>query len=62
VARIVGNRGYLLLPPEERNRYRGWRDFQLWWLVFVAVVLGSYGFFLWFDLLRVWGKCLAIRR
>jgi SSS family solute:Na+ symporter len=49
---IVWNRSYLQLPPEERDRYRGWRNYVLWWLVFVAMVLSLYGFFLWFDLSR----------
>ncbi len=50
---IIWNRSYLNLPPSERQRYRGWRDFRVWWLLFVVVVLSIYGFFLWFDLSRV---------
>jgi SSS family solute:Na+ symporter len=49
---IIWNRSYLQLPPEERDRYRGWKNYLLWWLVFVALVLSLYGFFLWFDLSR----------
>jgi SSS family solute:Na+ symporter len=49
---IIWNRSYLSLPPEERERYSGWKDFRIWWLAFVAVVLAIYGFFLWFDLAR----------
>jgi solute:Na+ symporter, SSS family len=52
VERIIWNRSYLNLPPEERKRYHGWKDFRLWWLLFVAAVLAVYGFFLWFDLSR----------
>jgi len=52
VDKIIWNRSYLNLPPDERNRYRGWKDFRLWWLLFVASVLSIYGFFLWFDLSR----------
>jgi hypothetical protein len=52
VDRIIWNRSYLNLPPDERSRYRGWKDFRLWWLLFVASVLSIYGFFLWFDLSR----------
>ncbi len=52
VDKIIWNRSYLNLPPEERSRYRGWKDFRLWWLLFVASVLSIYGFFLWFDLSR----------
>jgi SSS family solute:Na+ symporter len=49
---IIWNRSYLYLPPDERARYRGWKNYLLWWLVFVAIVLAIYGFFLWFDLSR----------
>jgi SSS family solute:Na+ symporter len=49
---ILWNRSYLSLPPDQRSQYGGWKDFRLWWLVFVAAVLGIYGFFLWFDLSR----------
>ena len=37
VDRIIWNRSYLNLPPDERSRYRGWKDFRLWWLLFVGV-------------------------
>jgi SSS family solute:Na+ symporter len=50
---IIWNRSYLHLPPELRMRYRGWKNYILWWLLFVAIVLSIYGFFLWFDLSRV---------
>jgi SSS family solute:Na+ symporter len=50
VERIIWNRSYLNLPPDERARYSGWKDFRLWWLLFVVAVLGIYGFFLWFNL------------
>jgi solute:Na+ symporter, SSS family len=49
---IIWNRSYLNLPDDERYRYRGWKNFILWWFLFVALVLGIYGFFLWFDLSR----------
>jgi SSS family solute:Na+ symporter len=49
---IIWNRSYLYLPQDERARYRGWKNYLLWWLVFVAIVLAIYGFFLWFDLSR----------
>jgi SSS family solute:Na+ symporter len=52
VESIIWNRGYLSLPPDERKRYGGWKDFRLWWLVFVAAIVSIYGFFLWFDLSR----------
>lgn len=49
---IIWNRGYLHLPPDERSRYRGWKNYVLWWFLFVALVLSIYVFFLWFDLSR----------
>jgi hypothetical protein len=49
---IIWNRSYLSLPPDERARYRGWKNYIIWWLVFIAIVLSLYGFFLWFDLSR----------
>lgn len=49
---VLWNRGYLSLPPDERAKYSGWKDFRWWWLLFVATVLAIYGFFLWFDLSR----------
>jgi SSS family solute:Na+ symporter len=52
VERIIWNRSYLNLPADERQRYRGWKDFRMWWSIFVATVLAIYGFFLWFDLAR----------
>jgi SSS family solute:Na+ symporter len=52
VDRIIWNRSYLTLPPDEQKKYSGWKDFRLWWLLFVVAVLCIYGFFLWFDLSR----------
>ncbi|HVT29464.1 MAG TPA: sodium/solute symporter [Lacipirellulaceae bacterium] len=49
---IIWNRSYLHLPPEQRKRYRGWKNYVFWWLLFVAIVLGIYGYFLWFSLSR----------
>ena len=33
---------------EEKQRYRGWQDFRIWWLLFVGIILAIYAFFLWF--------------
>jgi SSS family solute:Na+ symporter len=49
---IIWNRSYLNLPPDERAQYRGWKNFIIWWALFVAIVLSIYGFFLWFGLSR----------
>jgi hypothetical protein len=53
VDQVIWNRSYLTLPPDEQRRYSGWKDFRLWWLIFILSVLAIYGFFLWFDLTRV---------
>jgi Na+/proline symporter len=52
VESIIWNRSFLKLPPELRNRYRGWENYVLWWALFVIAVLSIYGYFLWFDLSR----------
>jgi SSS family solute:Na+ symporter len=49
---ILWNRSYLSLPPDQQRYYSGWKDFRIWWCLFVATVLAIYGFFLWFDLSR----------
>jgi SSS family solute:Na+ symporter len=45
---IIWSRKYAVLPEEERKRYHGWKDWRIWWFIFVAIILGIYGFFLWF--------------
>jgi SSS family solute:Na+ symporter len=52
VDRIIWNRSYLNLLPDLRDRYRGWKDFRIWWLIFVAAVLSIYGSFIWFNVSR----------
>ncbi|HWB54400.1 MAG TPA: sodium/solute symporter [Tepidisphaeraceae bacterium] len=47
---IVWSRRYANLPEEERKRYRGLKDFRIWWLLFVIIILCIYGFFVWFRL------------
>src|SRR5438093_306537 len=45
---IIWNARYAQLPEEERRRYGGWKDYRLWWFLFVAITLAIYGFFLWY--------------
>jgi SSS family solute:Na+ symporter len=47
---IIWSARYAALPPDQQRRYSGWRDWRLWWLLFVGAVLAIYGFFLWFRL------------
>jgi SSS family solute:Na+ symporter len=54
VDRVIWNRSYLSLPPDLARVYSGWKDFRIWWLLFIFAILSIYGFFLWFDL--SWGK------
>lgn len=51
---IIWNRSYLSLPPDERAKYSGVRDWRLWWGIFVGIVLCIYGFFLWFRFQHPW--------
>jgi len=45
---IIWSPQYALLPPKLQAIYGGWKDFRIWWLLFISVVLSIYGFFLWF--------------
>ncbi len=45
---IIWNPRYAPLPSAEQERYSGWKDLRLWWLIFIGAVLSIYGFFLWF--------------
>jgi SSS family solute:Na+ symporter len=51
---IIWNKSFLSLPPEQRHKYRGWKDWRIWWASFVLTVLAIYGFFLWFRLQHPW--------
>ena len=48
IEEILWSLAYARLPLEEKQRYHGIKDFRIWWLIFVSVVLSIYGFFLWF--------------
>jgi SSS family solute:Na+ symporter len=45
---IIWSLSYASLPRAERERYHGWKDLRIWWLIFISIVLGIYAFFLWF--------------
>lgn len=47
---IIWSAHYAALPAEQQARYGGLKDWRLWWLLFVAMVLAIYAFFLWFRL------------
>jgi len=45
---IIWSARYAALPPDQQKRYSGWKDWRIWWALFVGTVLAIYGFFLWF--------------
>jgi SSS family solute:Na+ symporter len=45
---ILWSRGYARLPEDERRRYSGYKDFRIWWALFVGIILAIYAWFLWF--------------
>lgn len=51
---IIWNKSYLSLPPEEQKKYRGLKDWRIWWALFVGIVLSIYGFFLWYRIQHPW--------
>jgi solute:Na+ symporter, SSS family len=51
---IIWSRRYAALPEDEQARYRGWKDFRIWWLLFVGAVLAIYTFFLWRRIQHPW--------
>jgi len=51
---IIWTPKYAALPPEEQQRYRRLKDFRIWWLLFVLIILSIYGFFIWFRFQHPW--------
>ena len=51
---IIWNKSYLMLPPEEQQKYRGLKDWRVWWGLFVGIVLSIYGFFIWYRFQHPW--------
>ncbi|MEY2430205.1 MAG: solute:Na+ symporter, family [Verrucomicrobiota bacterium] len=51
---IIWNKSYMMLPPEERDKYRGLKDWRIWWGLFVGIVLSIYGFFIWYRIQHPW--------
>jgi SSS family solute:Na+ symporter len=47
---IIWSPRYAMLPKKEQAVYSGWKDFRIWWLLFVAVVWAIYGYFLWYRI------------
>lgn len=48
VAPILWSPQYARLPEILRQRYSGLKDFRIWWLIFISIILGIYAFFVWF--------------
>jgi SSS family solute:Na+ symporter len=53
---IIWSPHYAALPPEEQKRYHGLKDFRLWWLLFIGIILSIYGFFLWYRFQHPWSS------
>jgi solute:Na+ symporter, SSS family len=53
-AGILWNRSYLWLPPKEQAKYRGLKDWRIWWGLFVGIILSIYAFFLYWRLRHPW--------
>jgi solute:Na+ symporter, SSS family len=53
-AGILWNRSYLSLPPKEQAKYRGLKDWRIWWGLFVGIILSIYAFFLYWRLRHPW--------
>jgi len=51
---IIWNRSFLQLLPEDRAKYRGLKDWRIWWLLFVGIVLSIYGFFIVHRIQHPW--------
>src|SRR5262249_17136622 len=51
---IIWNKSFLSLPPEEAQKYRGLKDWRIWWALFVGTVLAIYGWFLWHRIRNPW--------
>ena len=49
---IIWSWRYAKLPEELKQRYSGWRDYRIWWALFVLGILSIYGFFFWFQFVR----------
>lgn len=45
---IIWSPAYARLPEALWRRYSGWKDYRIWWALFVSMALSIYGFFLWF--------------
>ena len=54
IAGIIWNKSFLSLPPEEREKYCGFKDWRIWWGIFVGIVLSIYGFFIWYRIRHPW--------
>ena len=51
---IIWNKSFLQLPPDVSAKYRGLKDWRIWWALFVGIVLSIYGFFIWFRIKHPW--------
>jgi SSS family solute:Na+ symporter len=50
VAPVLWSPSYARLPEDLRHRYRGIKDFRIWWGLMVGSILSIYAWFFWFRL------------
>jgi SSS family solute:Na+ symporter len=53
---IIWNKSYLSLPPDEQKNYTGFKDWRIWWAIFVGSILCIYGLFLWHRIQHPWNS------
>jgi len=49
---IIWRPRYALLPADEQAQYGGWKDFRLWWILFVGTCWAIYAYLFWFQFIR----------
>jgi SSS family solute:Na+ symporter len=51
---IIWNKSFAMLPPDVQRRYTGWKDWRIWWALFIGLVLCIYAFFVWYRFQHPW--------
>jgi solute:Na+ symporter, SSS family len=46
---IIWSPRYAKLPADLWAKYRGWKDYRIWWAIFVLAILSIYASFAWFQ-------------
>jgi SSS family solute:Na+ symporter len=65
---IIWSRRYALLPPDLQRRYRGLKDFRLWWALYIVIMAALYGAFLYnrlkhpINMINGWPRTTEVRQ